>query len=105
MKQLILLTMLMMLPACSTSTPTYSMPKPDIMSAFRVGEAVRLTFRDGQVGTAVICMVGQMGEVTMDNGSIRKSRIYTVKYSRWIYGKLVTDIDMVPEFVMELIKQ
>lgn len=111
MKRIVLFSMLMMLPACSTScrvssTPTNSMPRPASLSLFRVNEIVEVTLPNGDLTKGIVLEVMPIGVVTMPDGTPRRSRIYVVRYltPEGESRQSADVLDMVPEFAMEEVK-
>lgn len=117
----LLVATLMALTACigcvsiaAQDVPITPMPKPEVISEFKVGDKVIVTFPDESTLNGQVTEIGPMAEWIMLDGSIEKSRRYVVSVSRQIpitndngdtvFMTIVVEMP-VPEFAVVLQKR
>ena len=114
----LLVTTLMAFTLCmgcaSQDVPVTPMPKPEVMSEFKVGDNIIVLFPNLETMNGQVTKVGLIAEWLMPDGSIQTSRGYTVSLSRLVpitnengdtvYMTVIIESG-VPEFAMVLQKR
>lgn len=68
--------------AAPETAPINPMPQPEVMSEFKVGDNVIITFPDDSTMNGIVMAVGEIKEFDTGRGFIERSRGYTVHVTR-----------------------